>query len=420
MNLEKWIRPVVVALLFGAFLTGQSRYAMAEETEAETAPPPAVMSAGNPEEKNTEEPEEQAMETEMAKETEKPQGIEMLSAIDEDSTLTMRRTDGLLFSDQSMAQITLLSGEEETRAQSLLSAKIASDFVLSNPDVPFNEEDIRQMTQEIRDNFLAFSAFRVGITGPDVGCGVLATLSIPDSGLSDNSSTGCRNIVFQVSTDWNIAVIDNDELSFDGGITSFSVEGNGSLIFGIAQFPSDWLYSDLNEVMMRRINEVIAVENRTEGESDISDDKEEGEDSSTDRDQEEGNDTESTKAEDALSIEAGDLTLRIVHENGAPFDKGTTIEAGEMDKESAEVFKKAICDETGKKKVSGFTPFQIIFRKADGNPYTLWHLVLEAEGAGDGKRIAVLTRDGKVRISDASSQERIKISSDTITAVAMF
>ena len=51
MNLEKWIRPVVVALLFGAFLTGQSRYAMAEETEAETAPPPAVMSAGNPEEK---------------------------------------------------------------------------------------------------------------------------------------------------------------------------------------------------------------------------------------------------------------------------------------------------------------------------------------------------------------------------------
>ena len=112
--------------------------------------------------------------------------------------------------------------------------------------------------------------------------------------------------------------------------------------------------------------------------------------------------------------------MMIVHENGAPFDKGTTIEAGKMDKESAEAFEKAICDETGKKKVSGFTPFQIIFRKADGNPYTLWHLVLEAEGAGDGKRIAVLTRDGKVRISDASSQERIRISSDTITAVAVF
>lgn len=160
--------------------------------------------------------------------------------------MTMRRTDGLLFSDQSMAQITMLSGEEKTRAQSLLFAKIASDFVLSNPDVPFNEEDIRKMTQEIRDNFLAFSAFRTGITGPDEGCGVLATLSIPDSGLSDNSSTGCRNIVFQVSTDWNIAVIDNDELSFDGGITSFSVEGSGSLIFGIAQFPSDWLYSKLD------------------------------------------------------------------------------------------------------------------------------------------------------------------------------
>ena len=62
MNLEKWIRPVVVALLFGAFLTGQSRFAMAEETEAETAPPPAVMSAGNPEEKNTEEPKEQETE----------------------------------------------------------------------------------------------------------------------------------------------------------------------------------------------------------------------------------------------------------------------------------------------------------------------------------------------------------------------
>ena len=110
----------------------------------------------------------------------------------------------------------------------------------------------------------------------------------------------------------------------------------------------------------------------------------------------------------------------IVHENGVPFDKGTTIEAGKMDKESAEAFEKAICDETGKKRISGFTPYQITFRKADGSSYTLWHLILEAEGAGDGKRIAVLTRDGKARISDASSQERIKISSDTATAVAVF
>ena len=268
MYQEKWIRPIIVAMLFGAFLTGQSRSAMAEETEAETAPPETAVSAGALEESRTAETEvkmpEKAEETEKAGGTEKPQDIEMLSALDGECILTMRRTGGQLFSDQSMAQMELLSGEDEARAKSLLSAKIASDFVLTNPDVPFNEEDIEQMTQEIRDNFLSFSVFRAGVTGPDEGCEVTASVSVPDNGLSDYSSTGCRNIIFQVSTDWNIAVIDHDDISFDAGIASFGVTGSGSPIFGIAQFPFDWLYSDLNEVMMRRINEVIAKENGTE------------------------------------------------------------------------------------------------------------------------------------------------------------
>ena len=267
MNFKKWIRPMIVAMLFGAFLTGQSRSAMADETEAETASPSAAATAQTQEEESVSETREQMTEpedTDPPEETKEVQGIEMLSAIDGDSTLTMRREDGRLFSEESMTQIELLSGEDEARAKSLLSAKIASDFVLTNPDVPFNEEDIGQMTQEIRDNFLSFSVFRAGVTGPDEGCEVTASVSVPDNGLSDYSSTGCRNIIFQVSTDWNIAVIDHDNISFDAGTASFGVTGSGSLIFGIAQFPSDWLYSGLNEVMMRRINEVIAKENGTE------------------------------------------------------------------------------------------------------------------------------------------------------------
>ena len=237
MYQKKWIRPIIAAMLFGAFLTGQSRSAMAEETEAETAPSETAVSAGALEESRTAETEvkmteyEKAEKTEKTEETEKPQEMEMLSALDGECVLTMRRTGGQLFSDQSMAQMELLSGEDEARAKSLLSAKIASDFVLTNPDVPFNEEDIRQMTQEIRDNFLSFFVFRADVTGPDEGCEVTASVSVPDSGLSDYSSTGCRNIIFQVSTDWNIAVIDHDNISFDAGTASFGVTGSGSLIF---------------------------------------------------------------------------------------------------------------------------------------------------------------------------------------------
>jgi len=274
------------------------------------------------------------------------------------------------------------------------------------------------MTQEIRDNFLSFSVFRAGVTGPDEGCEVTASVSVPDNGLSDYSSTGCRNIIFQVSTDWKIAVIDHDEISFDAGMASFSVTGGGSMIFGIAQFPSDWLYSDLNEVMMRRINEVIAKENGTE-ESDAADETADGQEDSVNEDQEDGDSTQNMKAEDALTGKNGDLTLRIIHENGAPFDKGTTVEIWDMEKEKAEEFEKALCDETGKK-AAGFTPYQITFCKADGSAYTLWHLILEAEGAGKDQKLAVMTRDGKIRISDTSFEDRLKITSETIAAAALF
>jgi hypothetical protein len=37
MSLGKWIRPVIVVMLFGAFLTGQSKSAMAEEDRSESA-----------------------------------------------------------------------------------------------------------------------------------------------------------------------------------------------------------------------------------------------------------------------------------------------------------------------------------------------------------------------------------------------
>ena len=37
MNLGKWIRPVIVVMLFGTFLTGQSKSAMAEEGRSESA-----------------------------------------------------------------------------------------------------------------------------------------------------------------------------------------------------------------------------------------------------------------------------------------------------------------------------------------------------------------------------------------------
>ena len=425
MYQKKWIRPIIAAMLFGAFLTGQSRSAMAEETEAETAPSETAVSAGALEESRTAETEvkmteyEKAEKTEKTEETEKPQEMEMLSALDGECVLTMRKTGGQLFSDQSMAQMELLSGEDEARAKNLLSAKIASDFVLTNPDVPFNEEDIGQMTQEIRDNFLSFFVFRADVTGPDEGCEVTASVSVPDNGLSDYSSTGCRNIIFQVSTDWNIAVIDHDNISFDAGTASFGVTGSGSLIFGIAQFPSDWLYSDLNEVMMRRINEVIAKENGTEELPEESN-NENGKEASTNQDPESESGTQNRNAEDALTAEAGDLRLLITHENGAPFDKGTTIEVGDMEKEEAEKFKKAICDETGEKKLTGFTTYQITFRKADGSSYTLWHLILEVEGAGKDQKLAVMTRDGKIRISDESSGDRLKITSETIAAAALF
>ena len=59
-------------------------------------------------------------------------------------------------------------------------------------------------------------------------------------------------------------------------------------------------------------------------------------------DQEDGDSTQNMKAEDALTGKNGDLTLRIIHENGAPSDKGTTVEIGDMEKEKAEEFEKAL------------------------------------------------------------------------------
>ena len=89
------------------------------------------------------------------------------------------------------------------------------------------------------------------------------------------------------------------------------------------------------------------------------------------------------------------------------------------EKEKAEEFEKALCDETGKK-AAGFMPYQITFCKADGSAYTLWHLILEAEGAGKDQKLAVMTRDGKIRISDTSFEDRLKITSETIAAAALF
>ena len=89
------------------------------------------------------------------------------------------------------------------------------------------------------------------------------------------------------------------------------------------------------------------------------------------------------------------------------------------EKEKAEEFEKALCDETGKK-AAGFTQYQITFCKADGSAYTLWHLILEAEGAGKDQKLAVMTRDGKIRISDTSFEDRLKITSETIAAAALF
>ena len=90
-----------------------------------------------------------------------------------------------------------------------------------------------------------------------------------------------------------------------------------------------------------------------------------------------------------------------------------------LNKEAAEAFKKAICDETKSRRIADFTPYQVTFFRADGSSFTLWHLILEAEGTGDGRKLAVMTRDGKVRISDASSNGMARITSDTVTAVAL-
>lgn len=105
MNLGKWIRPMIVAMLFGAFLTGQSRYAMADETEAEMTSPSAAAAAQTKEEESVSETREQMTEPEDAdppEDTKEMQGIEILSAIDGDCTLTMRREDGRLFSEESI------------------------------------------------------------------------------------------------------------------------------------------------------------------------------------------------------------------------------------------------------------------------------------------------------------------------------
>ena len=163
----------------------------------------------------------------------------------------------------------------------------------------------------------------------------------------------------------------------------------------------------------------IAKENGTEELPEESN-NENGKEATANQDPESESGTQNRKPEDALTAEVGDLTLLITHENGAPFDKGTTIEVGDMEKEEAEKFKKAICDETGEKKLTGFTTYQITFRKADGSSYTLWHLILEAEGAGDDQKLAVLTRDGKIKISDAASQDKVRILSETISAAALF
>ena len=207
--------------------------------------------------------------------------------------------------------------------------------------------------------------------------------------------------------------------SLNTGHSVCLLTGSGTMIFGVAQFPSDWLYSDLNEVMMRRINEVIAKENGTQEETDASDEENGSTDDSKDAGSEE-KEASGKKPEEALSAKAGDLTLRILHENGALFDKGTSIEVVEMEEEQAKEFRMAICDETGKKKISDFVPYQITFRKADGSSYTLWHLILEADGAGIGKKLAVMTRDGKIKIAEVSSADTTQISSENIAAAALF
>ena len=172
--------------------------------------------------------------------------------------------------------------------------------------------------------------------------------------------------------------------------------------------------------MMRRINEVIAKENGTEEEADSSDDVTESAEDTTGKNPDKGSEDESKKAEDTLTADLGDLTLHVLHENGAPFDRGTEMEVKDMEKEAAEEFRKAICEETGQKKLSQFAPYQITFRKADGSSYTLWHLILEAENSGPDRKLAVMTRDGKIKLSDIFSKGKLELSSETIAAAALF
>ena len=110
----------------------------------------------------------------------------------------------------------------------------------------------------------------------------------------------------------------------------------------------------------------------------------------------------------------------IACENGSLERLRDPFSLKDMDRAAAGAFEKAICDESGERKISGFAPYQITFRKADGSSYTLWHLILEVEGAGKDQKLAVMTRDGKIRISDESSGDRLKITSETIAAAALF